>query len=71
MGGRKIELPKIANSLCQNNLKKLSWYMMVHHLLWIIEACKKIFVHLPLRKKIIQRSRRMRLEFLGAFSYGA
>jgi hypothetical protein len=48
----KIGLQKIANSLCQNNLKKLSWY-------------------LALRKKIIQRYRRMRLEALGAFSYGA
>ncbi len=27
----KIELPKIANSLCQNNLKKLSWYIIVWH----------------------------------------
>jgi hypothetical protein len=61
--GMKIGLPKIANSLCSNNLKKLSWY--------IIEASKKIFVHLALRKKIIQRYRRMRLETLGAFSYGA
>ena len=27
----KIGLPKIANSLCQNNLKKLSWYIIVRH----------------------------------------
>jgi hypothetical protein len=44
---------------------------MVHHLLQIIEASKTSFVHLALRKKIIQRCRRMRLEALGAFSYGA
>jgi hypothetical protein len=30
MRGRKIELPKIANSLCQNNLKKLSWYIIYY-----------------------------------------
>ncbi len=35
------------------------------------EASKAIFVHPPLRKKIIQRCRRMCFDALGAFSYGA
>jgi hypothetical protein len=34
------------------------------------EASKTSFVHLSLRKKIIQRYGRMGLQALGAFSYG-
>ncbi len=51
--------------------KQLEKIKLVHHLLKILEASKTIFVNLALRKKIIQRYRRMRLETLGAFSYGA
>jgi hypothetical protein len=28
--GMKIGLPKITNSLCSNNLKKLSWYIIYY-----------------------------------------
>jgi hypothetical protein len=52
-------------------LKKFEKIKLVHHLLKIKEASKTSFVHLALRKKIIQRYRRMRLEALGAFSYSA
>jgi hypothetical protein len=66
--GRKIVLTKIAANLCQNNVKKIK---LVHHLLLIKDAPKAIFVHPLLRKKIIQRCRRIRLDTLSAFSYGA
>jgi hypothetical protein len=46
----KIGLPKIANSLCQNNLKKVDTLFIIDK-----EASKTSFVHLALRKKIIQR----------------
>jgi hypothetical protein len=52
-------------------LKEFGKIKLVLHLLQIKEACKTSFVHLALRKKIIQRYRRMRLEALGAFSCGA
>jgi hypothetical protein len=35
------------------------------------DASKTTFVHINSKKKIIQRCRRMRLEALGVFSYGA
>jgi hypothetical protein len=50
--GMKIGLPKIANSLCQNYVKKIK---LVHHLLYTKEASKTSFVRLAQRKKIIQR----------------
>jgi hypothetical protein len=67
MRGRKKELTKIADTYV-----KIIWKIKsVHHLLWIEEASYAIFVHLTLRKKIIQRCRRMRLDTLSTFSYVA
>ena len=62
----KIGLQKIFYSLCQNNLKKLSWYIIYYGK----KASKTGFVHVDQRKKITQRFRRMRLEALGILSYG-
>jgi hypothetical protein len=50
-------------------LMKFERIKLVHNLLKIKKASKTIFVHLPLRKKIIQRCWRMHLEALGAFTY--